>query len=90
MAERYKQHDWYLSIITEDVKDFRAALDYISDLEFDDADSLMKKYGNVLMQNIPAETTQFLKSTSFNFIINILERAHHNIFEYDFRFMYRL
>jgi hypothetical protein len=47
--------------VTEDKKDFLAALDYIADLEFDDADVFMKKYGNVLIQHAPALTTQFLK-----------------------------
>lgn len=62
LASNHKRHDWYLKIITEDKKDYQKALSYLSDLEFDDADLFMKKYGNVLIQHAPVESTEFLKA----------------------------
>ncbi|XP_075980170.1 vacuolar protein sorting 11 [Anticarsia gemmatalis] len=61
LAANHKRHDWYLKMMIEDKKDFKQALDYIVELEFDDADYYMKKYGHRLMQHEPEESTKFLK-----------------------------
>ena len=36
LAEKHHQHDWYLKIQLDDVKDYSKALDYISKLDFDE------------------------------------------------------
>ncbi|KPJ02358.1 Vacuolar protein sorting-associated protein 11-like [Papilio xuthus] len=61
LAENHKRHDWYLKIVLEDKKEYKTALDYIADLEFDDADMYMKKYGHKLIQHEPKESTKLLK-----------------------------
>lgn len=61
LAANHKRHDWYLKMMIEDKKDFGRALDYIVELEFEDADFYMKKYGHRLVQHVPEESTKFLK-----------------------------
>lgn len=61
LAANHKRHDWYLTMMIENKKDFAQALDYIEDLEFEDADNYMKKYGHRLMQHVPEQSTKFLK-----------------------------
>lgn len=61
LAANHKRHDWYLRIVIEDKKEFKQALEYIANLEFDDADMYMKKYGHKLIQNEPEESTNLLK-----------------------------
>ncbi|XP_052751117.1 vacuolar protein sorting-associated protein 11 homolog isoform X2 [Galleria mellonella] len=62
LAANNKRHDWYLKIMLEDKKDYRSALQYMLDLEFEDAEFYMKKYGHTLIQHEPEESTKFLKS----------------------------
>ncbi|KAJ4438460.1 hypothetical protein ANN_14405, partial [Periplaneta americana] len=61
LAKKHGMHDWYLKIQIEDRGKYREALEYISSLEFEEAESNMKKYGNILLQNASEESTQFLK-----------------------------
>ncbi|XP_047535225.1 vacuolar protein sorting-associated protein 11 homolog [Vanessa atalanta] len=61
LAANHKRHDWYLRMVIEDKKEFKQALDYIAELEFDDADMYMKKYGHKLIQHEPEESTNLLK-----------------------------
>ena len=61
LAANHKHHDWYLKIVIEDKKEYKQAINYIADLEFDDADTYMKKYGHKLMQHEPEESTKLLK-----------------------------
>ncbi|KAI5637569.1 hypothetical protein NE865_09702 [Phthorimaea operculella] len=61
LAANYKRHDWYLTMMLEDKKDYKQALEYMADLEFDDADKYMKLYGHRLIQHQPEESTKFLK-----------------------------
>ncbi|CAH0720431.1 unnamed protein product, partial [Brenthis ino] len=61
LAANHKRHDWYLKIVIEDKKEFKQAVDYIADLQFDDADTYMKKYGHKLIQHEPEESTKLLK-----------------------------
>lgn len=44
LAKKFKQHDWYLKIQLEDVKQYQAALDYISTLPFPEAEKNLKAY----------------------------------------------
>lgn len=61
LAEKHGLHSWYLKIQIEDHHKYTAALDYIAKLEFSEAEKNMKKYGNILLQHAPKETTDFLK-----------------------------
>nr|CAD7456680.1 unnamed protein product [Timema tahoe] len=61
LAKKHGLHDWYLKIQIEDKENYKEALDYISCLEFEEAEANMKRYGNVLIQNAPEESTEFLK-----------------------------
>ncbi|XP_019628396.1 PREDICTED: vacuolar protein sorting-associated protein 11 homolog [Branchiostoma belcheri] len=61
LAERHSQHEWYLKIQLEDIKDYQKALTYISKLGFYEAESNMKKYGKILMSEVPQQTTELLK-----------------------------
>ncbi|KAK2192568.1 hypothetical protein NP493_28g12051 [Ridgeia piscesae] len=62
LAEKHHQHDWYLKIQLDDVKDYGQALTYISKLDFDEAEMYMKKYGKMLMNEQPEKTTDLLKT----------------------------
>ncbi|KAI8439250.1 hypothetical protein MSG28_013089 [Choristoneura fumiferana] len=44
----------------EDKKAYAEALEYLADLEFEDADAHMKTYGLKLIQHLPKESTKFL------------------------------
>lgn len=61
LAKKHEKHDWYLKIQIEDHYKYSDSLEYISNLEFEQAELYMRKYGNVLIQNVPNESTQFLK-----------------------------
>ncbi|EFA75946.1 RING zinc finger-containing protein [Heterostelium album PN500] len=60
LSLKHNQHDWYLKILLEDIKDDQKALDYIQTLSFEEADKNMKKYGKMLVSNIPEATTRAL------------------------------
>ncbi|XP_022091158.1 vacuolar protein sorting-associated protein 11 homolog isoform X2 [Acanthaster planci] len=61
LAEKHSQHDWYLKVQLEDIKDYQKALTYIAKLEFFEAMDNMKKYGKTLMSEVPRDTTDLLK-----------------------------
>ncbi|XP_063243527.1 vacuolar protein sorting-associated protein 11 homolog isoform X2 [Bacillus rossius redtenbacheri] len=61
LAEKHGLHDWYLKIQVEDRGNYRQALDYIARLDFQEAEANMKRYGNLLIEKVPEEATQFLK-----------------------------
>ncbi|XP_073961973.1 vacuolar protein sorting-associated protein 11 homolog [Choristoneura fumiferana] len=60
LAANHKRHDWYLKLMIEDKKAYAEALEYLADLEFEDADAHMKTYGLKLIQHLPKESTKFL------------------------------
>lgn len=61
LAEKHTKHDLYLKIQIENQGEYKLALNYISKLENLEADCNMKKYGAVLMQEVPEETSKFLQ-----------------------------
>lgn len=61
LAEKHNKHDLYLKIQIENQAEHRLALNYISKLSSQEAACNMKKYGTILMQTVPEETTKFLK-----------------------------
>lgn len=68
LARKHAKHDSYLKIQIEDHEKHTDALNYISNLEFEQAELYMKKYGNVLIQNVPNESTQFLKKLCSDYV----------------------
>ncbi|XP_076184053.1 vacuolar protein sorting 11 [Ptiloglossa arizonensis] len=67
LAQKHGRHEWYLRIQIEDKQEYEKALEYIGTLEFEEAESNMKKYGNILIENVPNESTQFLKTLCTNY-----------------------
>ncbi|KAK0086649.1 hypothetical protein PV325_013769 [Microctonus aethiopoides] len=67
LAKKHKKHEWYLRIQIEDKCEYKSALEYMETLEFDEAEANMKKYGNILIENVPNEATQFLKKLCTNY-----------------------
>ena len=62
LAEKHQKHDLYLKIVIEKDKDYSQALQYICSLDPVQAESHMKTYGSVLIQNVPGQFTESLKS----------------------------
>lgn len=67
LAKRNQKHDLSISILTEDQQAFFEALAYISNLKFSDAELSLKKYGLILMDKCPNETTALLKKLCTNY-----------------------
>lgn len=67
LAEKHGKHEWYLKIQIEDRHNYKDALEYISNLDFAEAEENMKLYGNVLVDNVPSESTEFLKKLCTNY-----------------------
>ncbi|KAK9307140.1 hypothetical protein QLX08_002461 [Tetragonisca angustula] len=67
LAQKHGRHEWYLRIQIEDKHEHKKALEYMATLEFEEAESNMKKYGNILIENVPDESTQFLKALCTNY-----------------------
>jgi len=61
LAEKHGQHEGYLKIQLEDLKDYNKALDYMAKLQFEIAEQNMKTYGKLMMEEVPEQTTEFLK-----------------------------
>jgi len=64
LAEDREKHDWYLKILLEDTCDYRQALEYIRKLPAIQAKENLQEYGNVLLDQLPDETTQLLLEVS--------------------------
>ncbi|CAK9817084.1 Vacuolar protein sorting-associated protein 11 homolog [Anthophora quadrimaculata] len=67
LAQKHGRHEWYLRIQIEDKHEYEKALEYMATLEFEEAESNMKKYGDILIENVPNESTQFLKALCTNY-----------------------
>ncbi len=81
LAKRHQEHESYLKILLEDLKNFTEALDYISTLDFFEvryclsttsesliqAEKNLKKYGKNLITNLPEPTTNLLKRLCSNY-----------------------
>ncbi|KAF9935236.1 hypothetical protein FBU30_006321 [Linnemannia zychae] len=60
LAEKFKEHDLYLTVQIDDVKHYERALSYMRQLGPIEADKNLQKYGKVLLTHLPEETTQLL------------------------------
>lgn len=67
LCEKHNKHEDYLKIQLENLNDFAKALDYIQRLDDASAVFNVKKYGKLLMANIPDKTVEFLKNLCFKY-----------------------
>lgn len=79
LARKHKKHEWYLRIQIEDRGEFKTALEYMSTLDFDEAEANMKKYGNILIEKVPHEATTFLKKLCTHYQAG--ERIEQNVID---------
>ncbi|CDZ97685.1 Vacuolar assembly/sorting protein PEP5/VPS11 [Phaffia rhodozyma] len=57
LAKRWKKHDQYFDIMIEDTQQWGAALAYLKDLEPEQAQENLVRYGKTLLNQSPKETT---------------------------------
>ncbi|GJQ72175.1 hypothetical protein Trydic_g3267 [Trypoxylus dichotomus] len=67
LARKHEKHDWYIKLLLEDHSKHVEAVEYIATLKFNDAELYMKKYGSILIQYAPQESTQFLQKLCTNY-----------------------
>ncbi|KAI1314698.1 hypothetical protein EDD11_001867 [Mortierella claussenii] len=60
LAEKFEEHDLYLTVQIDDVKQYGCALAYMRRLGPIEADNNLQKYGKVLLTHLPEQTTQLL------------------------------
>nr|XP_023025769.1 vacuolar protein sorting-associated protein 11 homolog [Leptinotarsa decemlineata] len=72
LAKKHEKHDWYIKLQIEDHQKYSEVLDYISNLKFAEAEHYMKKYGTILVKQVPHESTQLLKRLCTNYKPNSL------------------
>lgn len=58
LAKKHNLHEWCLQIQLEDLQKYQEGLQYIGSLDFEQAESNMKKYGALLMKHLPKDTTE--------------------------------
>ncbi|KAF9112292.1 hypothetical protein BGX27_003651 [Mortierella sp. AM989] len=71
LAEKFEEHDLYLTVQIDDVKQYDRALVYMRRLHSTEADKNLQKYGKVLLTHLPEQTTQLL----IDLCSGILERS---------------
>lgn len=69
LAKFNKKHDHAVGILIEDLKHHSNAVDYISELSYDDAERNLMKYGNILMQHCPDKVVELLKKLCSDYIV---------------------
>ncbi|UZJ57453.1 hypothetical protein CBS101457_006773 [Exobasidium rhododendri] len=60
LAKRYDQHDEYIRIQIEDLHDFQDAINHIRGLSAEEAERNLLRYGKVMLDTIPRQTTDLL------------------------------
>ncbi|KAG0349145.1 hypothetical protein BG004_001569 [Podila humilis] len=60
LAEKFEEHDLYLTVQIDDVRQYDKALAYMRRLGPIEADKNLQKYGKVLLTHLPEQTTQLL------------------------------
>jgi len=68
LARRHREHKWFLKVLLEDLHLPSQALEYIQTLPFDAAEENLQKYGKILVNDLPGETTTLLKELCTNYI----------------------
>ncbi|XP_046405210.1 vacuolar protein sorting-associated protein 11 homolog isoform X2 [Ischnura elegans] len=67
LARKHHLHQWYLKILIEDQHNYIEALDYIAQLEFEEAEENVKEYGSILVDHVPEQTTELLKKLCYEY-----------------------
>ncbi|KAG0185380.1 hypothetical protein DFQ28_009464 [Apophysomyces sp. BC1034] len=60
LAEKFQEHDLYLDIVIEDMRNYDTAISYIRKLNYQEADNNLRKYSKTLLSRLPEQTTQLL------------------------------
>ncbi|ORX60289.1 hypothetical protein DM01DRAFT_1361468 [Hesseltinella vesiculosa] len=60
LAEKFQEHDLYLDIAIEDMRDYETAIQYLRKCGPAEADKHLQKYNKTLLGHLPDETTQLL------------------------------
>lgn len=63
------KHDYAVGILIEDMKLYTDAVTYIGKLSYDDAESSLMKYGNILMEHCPEEVVELLKKLCTDYMV---------------------
>lgn len=79
LAKKHGKHDACISILTEDLKLYRDALNYISKLNYANAEEIMMKYGKILMKHCPEETIALVKKICTDFRVSTNSASNINI-----------
>lgn len=73
LAKFNNKHDHAVGILIEDLKHYSDAVDYISEMSYDDAERNLMKYGNALMQHCPDKVVELLKKLCSDYIVKKFE-----------------
>lgn len=73
LAKFNNKHDYSVGILVEDMKLYSEAVDYISNLSYDEAESILMKYGNVLMEHCDDKVVDLLKKLCTDFMVKKCE-----------------
>ncbi|KAI8391064.1 uncharacterized protein BYT42DRAFT_591772 [Radiomyces spectabilis] len=60
LAEKFNEHDLYLDIVIEDMRDYETALNYIRTLGPYEADKNLQHYSKTLLSHLADQTTELL------------------------------
>lgn len=68
LAKYNEKHEYVVSMMIEDIKQYENAVNYLMKLSYDKAESNIIKYGNLLMSYVPQKFTELLKKQCTNYI----------------------
>lgn len=88
LASFNSKHDHAVGILIEDMKQYEKAVDYISNISYDDAEVNLMKYGNVLMGNCPDKVVELLKKLCSDYIVKKFDEPENENDDLD-RYAYR-
>lgn len=88
LAKFNNKHNHAVGILIEDMKSYSEAVEYISNLSYDDAEVNLMKYGTVLMDHCPDRVVELLKKLCTDFIVKKFDEPE-QANDDDDRFAYR-
>ncbi len=74
LASIKKEHQWFIRILLEDLKEHRRALVYLETQSFEVVKKNLFDYGKQLVDKLPKETTELLKRLCTNFGTDPIEQ----------------
>lgn len=69
LAKFNGKHDYAVGILIEDMKLYSDAVTYIGNLSYDDAESSLMKYGNILMEHCSDKVIELLKKLCTDYMV---------------------